>query len=138
MEDTKEYIEFKYLELKNYIDECFEEQAKNNSIFFDNRLELIKASINKETELNNKKMLDVIEELKKSSEINKAISNKMIDNLKELDNIYDMITPKEEKENTIIYSNIKKGIKQFSIQLIIVVIILLIVLGAYQLISLIF
>ena len=138
MEDTKEYIEFKYLELKNYIDECFEEQAKNNSIFFDNILELIKASINKETELNNKKMLDVIEELKKSSEINKAISNKMIDNLKELDNIYDMITPKEEKENTIIYSNIKKGIKQFSIQLIIVVIILLIVLGAYQLINLIF
>ena len=138
MEDIKEYIEFKYLELKNYIDECFEEQAKNNSIFFDNILELIKASINKETELNNKKMLDVIEELKKSSEINKAISNKMIDNLKELDNIYDMITPKEEKENTIIYSNIKKGIKQFSIQLIIVVIILLIVLGAYQLISLIF
>ena len=54
MEDTKEYIEFKYLELKNYIDECFEEQAKNNSIFFDNILELIKASINKETELNNK------------------------------------------------------------------------------------
>ncbi len=138
MEDTKEYIEFKYLELKNYIDECFEEQAKNNSIFFDNILELIKASINKETELNNKKMLDVIEELKKSSEINKAISNKMIDNLKELDNIYDMITPKEEKENTIIYSNIKKGIKQFSIQLIIVVIILLVILGAYQLISLIF
>lgn len=131
MEDTKEYIEFKYLELKNYIDECFEEQAKNNSIFFDNILELIKASINKETELNNKKMLDVIEELKKSSEINKAISNKMIDNLKELDNIYDMIIPKEEKENTIIYSNIKKGVKQFSIQLIIVVIILLIVLGAY-------
>ena len=138
MEDTKEYIEFKYIELKNYIDECFEEQAKNNSIFFDNILELIKASINKETELNNKKMLDVIEELKKSSEINKAISNKMIDNLKELDNIYDMITPKEEKENTIIYSNIKKGIKQFSIQLIIVVIILLIVLGAYQLVNLIF
>ena len=138
MEDTKEYIEFKYLELKNYIDECFEEQAKNNSIFFDNILELIKASINKETELNNKKMLDVIEELKKSSEINKAISNKMIDNLKELDNIYDMITPKEEKENTIIYSKIKKGIKQFSIQLIIVVIILLVILGAYQLISLIF
>ena len=60
MEDTKEYIEFKYLELKNYIDECFEEQSKNNSIFFDNILELIKASINKETELNNKKMLDVI------------------------------------------------------------------------------
>ena len=138
MEDTKEYIEFKYIELKNYIDECFEEQAKNNSIFFDNILELIKASINKETELNNKKMLDVIEELKKSSEINKAISNKMIDNLKELDNIYDMITPKEEKENTIIYSNIKKGVKQFSIQLIIVVIILLIVLGAYQLVNLIF
>lgn len=138
MEDTKEYIEFKYLELKNYIDECFEEQAKNNSIFFDNILELIKASINKETELNNKKMLDVIEELKKSSEINKAISNKMIDNLKELDNIYDMIIPKEEKENTIIYSNIKKGVKQFSIQLIIVVIILLIVLGAYQLVNLIF
>lgn len=138
MEDTKEYIEFKYLELKNYIDECFEEQAKNNSIFFDNILELIKASINKETELNNKKMLDVIEELKKSSEINKAISNKMIDNLKELDNIYDMITPKEERENTIIYSNIKKGIKQFSIQLIIVVIILLVILGAYQLVNLIF
>lgn len=138
MEDTKEYIEFKYIELKNYIDECFEEQAKNNSIFFDNILELIKASINKETELNNKKMLDVIEELKKSSEINKAISNKMIDNLKELDNIYDMIIPKEEKENTIIYSNIKKGVKQFSIQLIIVVIILLVILGAYQLISLFF
>lgn len=138
MEDTKEYIEFKYLELKNYIDECFEEQSKNNSIFFDNILELIKASINKETELNNKKMLDVIEELKKSSEINKAISNKMIDNLKELDNIYDMITPKEEKENTIIYSNIKKGVKQFSIQLIIVVIILLVIIGAYQLISLFF
>lgn len=138
MEDTKEYIEFKYLELKNYIDECFEEQAKNNSIFFDNILELIKASINKETELNNKKMLDVIEELKKSSEINKAISNKIIDNLKELDNIYDMIIPKEEKENTIIYSNIKKGVKQFSIQLIIVVIILLVILGAYQLISLFF
>lgn len=138
MEDTKEYIEFKYIELKNYIDECFEEQAKNNSIFFDNILELIKASINKETELNNKKMLDVIEELKKSSEINKAISNKIIDNLKELDNIYDMIIPKEEKENTIIYSNIKKGVKQFSIQLIIVVIILLVILGAYQLISLFF
>ena len=62
----------------------------------------------------------------------------MIDNLKELDNIYDMITPKEEKENTIIYSNIKKGVKQFSIQLIIVVIILLVIIGAYQLISLFF
>lgn len=138
MEEIKEYIDNRFLELKSYVETCFEEQSKNNSIFFDNILELIKASISKETELNNKKMLDIIEELKKASEINKAISNKVIDNLKEIDNIYEMITPKKEKENIFIYSDIKKGVKQFGIQLVIVVGILLIVLGANQLISLIF
>ena len=138
MEETKEYIENRFLELRNHIDNCFEEQSKNNSIFFDNILELIKASISKETELNNKKMLDIIEELNKASEINKAISNRVIDNLKEIDNIYEVIIPKKEKENIFIYSDIKKGVKQFGIQLVIVVGILLIILGANQLISLIF
>ncbi len=138
MEEIKEYIDNRFLELRNYIENCFEEQSKNNSIFFDNILELIKASISKETELNNKKMLDIIEELNKASEINKAISNKVIDNLKEIDNIYEMIIPKKEKENIFIYSDIKKGVKQFGIQLVIVVGILLIVVGANQLISLIF
>ena len=138
MEEIKEYIDNRVLELRNYIENCFEEQSKNNSIFFDNILELIKASISKETELNNKKMLDIIEELNKASEINKAISNKVIDNLKEIDNIYEVIIPKKEKENIFIYSDIKKGVKQFGIQLVIVVGILLIVLGANQLISLIF
>ncbi len=138
MEEIKEYIDNRVLELRNYIENCFEEQSKNNSIFFDNILELIKASISKETELNNKKMLDIIEELNKASEINKAISNRVIDNLKEIDNIYEVIIPKKEKENIFIYSDIKKGVKQFGIQLVIVVGILLIVLGANQLISLIF
>ena len=138
MEEIKEYIDNRFLELRNYIENCFEEQSKNNSIFFDNILELIKASISKETELNNKKMLDIIEELNKASEINKAISNRVIDNLKEIDNIYEVIIPKKEKENIFIYSNIKKGVKQFGIQLVIVVGILLIILGANQLISLIF
>ena len=77
MEEIKEYIDNRFLELRNYIENCFEEQSKNNSIFFDNILELIKASISKETELNNKKMLDIIEELNKASEINKAISNRV-------------------------------------------------------------
>ena len=138
MEEIKEYIDNRFLELRNYIENCFEEQSKNNSIFFDNILELIKASISKETELNNKKMLDIIEELNKASEINKAISNRVIDNLKEIDNIYEVIIPKKEKENIFIYSDIKKGVKQFGIQLVIVVGILLIILGANQLISLIF
>ena len=83
-------------------------------------------------------MLDIIEELNKASEINKAISNRVIDNLKEIDNIYEVIIPKKEKENIFIYSDIKKGVKQFGIQLVIVVGILLIILGANQLISLIF
>lgn len=135
MNDTKEFIEYKFLELKKYIDECFEEQSKSNSIFFDNILELIKANINKENELNNSKILYAIEELKKATEINKGISNKLIDDLKEIDSIYDFDTNKDSK---IIYKDIKKGIKQFSIQLIIVVGILLIILGAYQLINLIF
>lgn len=135
MNDTKEFIEYKFLELKKYIDECFEEQSKRNSIFFDNILELIKANINKENELNNSKILYAIEELKKATEINKGISNKLIDDLKEIDSIYDFDT---NKDSNIIYKDIKKGIKQFSIQLIIVVGILLIILGAYQLINLIF
>lgn len=138
MDEIKEFIELKFIDIKKYIDDCFEEQSKNNSIFFDNILELIKANISKETELNNKKMAEIISTLEKSSETNKAISNKVIDSLKEIDNIYDIIIPKEEKENIFIYNNLKKGIKQFSIQLVIVVIILLIILGAYQLISLIF
>lgn len=138
MEEIKEYIDNRFLELKSYVETCFEEQSKNNSIFFDNILELIKANISKETELNNKKMIEIISTLEKSSETNKAISNKLIDNLKEIDNIYEIIIPKEEKENIFIYNNLKKGIKQFSIQLVIVVIILLIILGANQLISLIF
>lgn len=138
MEEIKEFIELKFINIKKYIDDCFEEQSKNNSIFFDNILELIKANISKETELNNKKMAEIISTLEKSSETNKAISNKVIDSLKEIDNIYEIIIPKEEKENIFIYNNLKKGIKQFSIQLVIVVIILLIILGAYQLISLIF
>ncbi|WP_317368810.1 hypothetical protein [uncultured Tyzzerella sp.] len=136
MNDTKEFIEYKFLELKKYIDECFEEQSKSNSIFFDNILELIKANINKENELNNSKILYAIEELKKATEVNKAISNKLVDDLKELDDIYGIGATKEN--NKIIYKDIKKGIKQFSIQLIIVVGILLIILGAYQLINLIF
>lgn len=138
MDEIKEFIELKFIDIKKYIDDCFEEQSKNNSIFFDNILELIKANISKETELNNKKMAEIISTLEKSSETNKAISNKVIDSLKEIDNIYEIIIPKEEKENIFIYNNLKKGIKQFSIQLVIVVIILLIILGAYQLISLIF
>ena len=138
MDEIKEFIELKFIDIKKYIDDCFEEQSKNNSIFFDNILELIKVNISKETELNNKKMAEIISTLEKSSETNKAISNKVIDSLKEIDNIYDIIIPKEEKENIFIYNNLKKGIKQFSIQLVIVVIILLIILGAYQLISLIF
>lgn len=138
MEEIKEYIDNRFLELKSYVETCFEEQSKNNSIFFDNILELIKANISKETELNNKKMIEIISTLEKSSETNKAISNKLIDNLKEIDNIYEIIIPKEEKENIFIYNNLKKGIKQFSIQLVIVVIILLIIVGANQLISLIF
>ncbi len=135
MNDTKEFIEYKFLELKKYIDECFEEQSKSNSIFYDNIIEIIKANINKENELNNSKILYAIEELKKATEINKGISNKLIDDLKEIDSIYDFDTNKDSK---IIYKDIKKGIKQFSIQLIIVVGILLIILGAYQLINLIF
>lgn len=138
MDEIKEFIELKFIDIKKYIDDCFEEQSKNNSIFFDNILELIKVNISKETELNNKKMAEIISTLEKSSETNKAISNKVIDSLKEIDNIYEIIIPKEEKENIFIYNNLKKGIKQFSIQLVIVVIILLIILGAYQLISLIF
>lgn len=138
MDEIKEFIELKFIDIKKYIDDCFEEQSKNNSIFFDNILELIKANISKETDLNNKKMAEIISTLEKSSETNKAISNKVIDSLKEIDNIYEIIIPKEEKENIFIYNNLKKGIKQFSIQLVIVVIILLIILGAYQLISLIF
>ena len=138
MDEIKEFIELKFIDIKKYIDDCFEEQSKNNSIFFDNILELIKANISKETELNNKKMAEIISTLEKSSETNKAISNKVIDSLKEIDNIYAISIRKEEKENIFIYNNLKKGIKQFSIQLVIVVIILLIILGAYQLISLIF
>ena len=138
MDEIIEFIELKFIDIKKYIDDCFEEQSKNNSIFFDNILELIKVNISKETELNNKKMAEIISTLEKSSETNKAISNKVIDSLKEIDNIYEIIIPKEEKENIFIYNNLKKGIKQFSIQLVIVVIILLIILGAYQLISLIF
>ena len=138
MDEIKEFIELKFIDIKKYIDDCFEEQSKNNSIFFDNILELIKANISKETDLNNKKMAEIISTLEKSSETNKAISNKVIDSLKEIDNIYEIIIPKEEKENIFIYNNLKKGIKQFSIQLVIVVIILLIILGAYQLLSLIF
>lgn len=134
--EIKEILGYEILNLKNYMDTCFQEQAKNNSIFFDNILELIKATINKENETKNIKLEKLIEELNKSSEINKAISSKLISEICELDNIYGTVAPK--KENKIIYEDIKKGIMQFSIQVVIVMSIILMIFGASKLISVIF
>ena len=32
MDEIKEFIELKFIDIKKYIDDCFEEQSKNNSI----------------------------------------------------------------------------------------------------------
>ncbi|WP_317367404.1 hypothetical protein [uncultured Tyzzerella sp.] len=85
--DTNDLIEIKFLELKKYIDDCFEEQSKENKKFFNNILELIKLNINDELENNRNKMLDIIERFEKTSKLNDVVSNKIIDTLKEIDYI---------------------------------------------------
>ncbi|WP_250277607.1 hypothetical protein [[Clostridium] colinum] len=138
MEEIKEYIDNRFLELRNYVENCFEEQSKNNNIFFDNILELVKVSISKENQANSKQMLDLIENLKDTTNINDVLCKKMITELKNIDSIYGMLKDEEPNNKKILYTDILKGVKQFALQLIITVTILLIILGAFQLISLIF
>lgn len=136
-----EYIEFlenKFLDIKKYIDKHFEEQDKNNKIFFDNILDLVKANISKENQENSKQILDLIEKLKDTTNTNDVLCKKMITELKNIDSIYDILKDEEANDKKILYTDVLKGVKQFSLQLIITVTILLIILGAFQLISLIF
>ena len=114
-----EYLENKFLEMKRYIDDCFEERDRNNKIFFDNILELIKVNISKENEDNSKKMLDLIEKLKDTTNTNDVLCKKMIAELKNIDSIYDVLKDEEPNDKKILYTNIFKGVKQFSLQVVI-------------------
>lgn len=130
-----EYLENKFLEMKRYIDDCFEERDRNNKIFFDNILELIKVNISKKNEDNNKKMLDLIEKLKDTTNTNDILCKKMITELKNIDNIYYMLKDEEPNDKKILYSNIFKGVKQFSLQVVITLCIILIMIGAFTLVK---
>lgn len=134
--DTNELIENKFFELKKYIDECFEEQSKDNKKFMNNVLDLVKLNITEAGKENNSKLETTIIKLENASKLNDVVSNKMLDTLKDIDNLYKSYEDDSEdiKNSKIIYDNMKKGIKQFTIQLLIVIAILLIILGSYQLI----
>nr|WP_317359512.1 hypothetical protein [uncultured Tyzzerella sp.] len=130
-----EYLENKFLEMKRYIDDCFEERDRNNKIFFDNILELIKVNISKENEDNSKKMLDLIEKLKDTTNTNDVLCKKMIAELKNIDSIYDVLKDEEPNDKKILYTNIFKGVKQFSLQVVITLCIILIMIGAFTLVK---
>lgn len=130
-----EYLENKFLEMKRYIDDCFEERDRNNKIFFDNILELIKVNISKENEDNSKKMLDLIEKLKDTTNTNDVLCKKMITELKNIDNIYEVLKDEEPNDKKILYTNIFKGVKQFSLQVVITLCIILIMIGAFTLVK---
>lgn len=130
-----EYLENKFLEMKRYIDDCFEERDRNNKIFFDNILELIKVNISKENEDNSKKMLDLIEKLKDTTNTNDVLCKKMITELKNIDSIYDVLKDEEPNDKKILYTNIFKGVKQFSLQVVITLCIILIMIGAFTLVK---
>lgn len=130
-----EYLENKFLEMKRYIDDCFEERDRNNKIFFDNILELIKVNIRKENEDNSKKMLDLIEKLKDTTNTNDVLCKKMITELKNIDNIYEVLKDEEPNDKKILYTNIFKGVKQFSLQVVITLCIILIMIGAFTLVK---
>lgn len=130
-----EYLENKFLEMKRYIDDCFEERDRNNKIFFDNILEFIKVNISKENEDNSKKMLDLIEKLKDTTNTNDVLCKKMIAELKNIDSIYDVLKDEEPNDKKILYTNIFKGVKQFSLQVVITLCIILIMIGAFTLVK---
>ncbi len=130
-----EYLENKFLEMKRYIDDCFEERDRNNKIFFDNVLELVKVNISKENEDNSKKMLDLIEKLKDTTNTNDVLCKKMITELKNIDNIYYMLKDEEPNNKKILYDNVLKGVKQFSLQVVITLCIILIMIGAFTLVK---
>ena len=130
-----EYLGNKFLEMKRYIDDCFEERDRNNKIFFDNILELIKVNISKENEDNSKKMLDLIEKLKDTTNTNDVLCKKMIAELKNIDSIYDVLKDEEPNDKKILYTNIFKGVKQFSLQVVITLCIILIMIGAFTLVK---
>lgn len=121
------------IEIIRTLNDGFEEQEKYNADFFNKILDLIKSEIRAEYNEKNEKLDKIINKLEHSSELNKKITDELLYRLSDI-----KLENEEEKENKIIYSNLKKGIKQFSIQLGIVVSILLMILGSAQLIKLIF
>ena len=146
MSENNEYIieiiEKKSLEIKKYIDKSFEEQDKNNKIFFNNILEIVKLNVNEENEKNNQKLKDLIKKLEDTTNTNDVLCKKIIEEIKNIDSIYEIINIDDKddknKKSLILYNDIVKGVKQFSLQLVITISLILIVLGSFQLINLIF
>lgn len=130
-----EFIENKFLDVKRYIDDCFEEQSKNNREFFDNILELVKISINKSNKENNEKIFELISRLEANTNTSDILYKKMINELKSIDNLYSIVKDEEIEENKVLYTNVLKGVKQFSLQLLITLFILLVIIGAFSLVK---
>lgn len=131
-EELIELIEKKHFEVLNRINDCFEENTSENAGFFNNILDLIKAEIKEDKKQFQERLEKVIERLEKSTEINKVITDELLCELKEIK------INEEDKEcnQKVIYKDIKKGIKQYSIQMGITFLGILIILGGYQLIKL--
>lgn len=136
MEDTEillEKLENNNTELIKTLYSAFEEQSKENVDFFNKILELIKSEIRLEDKSRNEKLDKIITKLEHSTELNKKITDELIYRIETIETLNE-----DEKESSILYKDIKKGIKQFAIQTGITTGIILMVCGAYHLIKFIF
>lgn len=59
----------------------------------------------------------------------------MINELKNIDNLYSIVKDEEIEENKVLYTNVLKGVKQFSLQLLITLFILLVIIGVFSLVK---
>lgn len=123
-----EKLENNKIEMIRNLNDGFDEQEKYNADFFNNVLDLIKSEIRSENKENIENLNKIVKDLEHYLKLNQKLTDELIYRLQ--------MTSIEETK--ILYKDIKQGIKQFSIQLGIVVSILLIILGSFQLIKLIF
>lgn len=130
--DTKDII----IKLLNTQEEYFEsifqynqkyhnDIVKNNSTYNNKLIE----KVNEATNLLNNELITLKEIIRTNNNLKKDL-------IRELSKIQENRTEDEEK-NSIIYRNAKNGIIQFSIQLAITIIILLVILGGYNLVKII-
>lgn len=126
-----ERLENNKIEIIQILNDGFDEQTKYNADFFNKILDLIKSEIRAENKENIENLNKVVKSLEHYLKLNETLTDELIYRLQ-------MTNVEEETKGKILYKDIKQGIKQFSIQLGIVVGILLMTLGSFQLIKLIF